>query len=54
MNHTIFYPKYNITIQPNQSFFDNDSLILNNWFFYGFKIHLGYINRLIILKDEIY
>ena len=53
MNHTIFYPKYNITIQPNQSFFDNDSLILNNWFFYGFKIHLGYINRLIILKDEI-
>ena len=54
INHRIFYPKYNITIQPNQTFMDNDSIILNNWFFYFFKIHcFGYVNRLNILKDEI-
>ena len=54
INDIIFYHKYNITIQPNQTFIDNDFIILNNWFFYFFKINcFGDVNRLNILKDEI-
>ena len=56
INHTIFDPKYNITIEPNQEIncIVNNCLILRNWFFFhlDFK-YIGNINRLYILKKEV-
>ena len=57
INHTIFYQKYNFTIEPKQEIgncSDNNCMILKNWFFFhlDFK-YLGNVNRLYILKKEI-
>ena len=50
INHTIFYQKYNFTIEPNQAIgncLDNNCMILKNWFFFhlDFK-YIGNVDRL--------
>ena len=56
-NNSIFYKKYNFTIEPNHAIncLDNNCMILRNWFFYhlSFK-YLGDVDRLYILKKEIF
>ena len=56
INHTIFYKKYNFTIEPNKTinYIDNNSLILKNWFFFRLDFRdIRNVNRLYILKKEI-
>ena len=54
INHTIFYPKYNIIIQPNQLIMNDNIIILDNWYFFFLDIkNLGDVNRLNILRKEI-
>ena len=54
INHTIFYPKYNIAIQPNQLIVNENIIILNIWYFFFLDIKsLGDVNRLNILREEI-
>jgi hypothetical protein len=54
VNHSIFYPEYNIIIEPNHLIMDKNILILDIWFFFFLDIkHLGDVNRLKILKKEI-
>ena len=56
INHSIFYQKYNFTIEPNQTIncIANNCLILTNWIFFHLDLkYIGNINRLNILKKEI-
>ena len=56
IKHKIFYKKYNFSIEPNQVFnyMDNNSLIINKWFFFKLNFScLGKVNRFNLLKEEI-
>jgi hypothetical protein len=56
INNKIYYQKYNLTIEPNHSFFHNyNSLELDlYYFFYKFNFSsLGNVNRFHIFKEEI-
>lgn len=54
INHKIFYPKYNITIEPNQLIKDDQNIFLDNWFFFYLNIKdFRDVNRFNILKQEI-
>ena len=57
INHRLFYQKYNLTIESDNSFsnIDNDLMIINLYFFYyqlNFTL-LGKVNRFDIFKNEI-
>ena len=46
INHKIFYPKYNITIYPNQFFKERYSIMFNIGFLYSLRFkEIGNVNR---------
>ena len=56
INHPIFYPKYNLVIEPNQYllYINDNLLILNSEFFYYLNFStLGNVDRFYLFRNEI-
>ena len=52
LKNKLFFPKYNLTIEPNHTIYNSLNLDAN-FFFYSYFRNLGKVNKYFLFRDEI-